>query len=156
MRTERIRETSFACLLVFGLKSQRRATLSHSVPGLSPSVSARKASSDALQVGGRPEKDMNEWAAILEGSQNGFHHSEPVWPENDAQPLSSITLWIAPVHKIHNNFMHFFIPIIHFCWRPVYMFFTVFRGQSNKNAGNTKLGLQRQKLVLACDKMKIN
>lgn len=60
MRTERIRETSFACLLVFGLKSQRRATLSHSVPGLSPSLSARKASSDALQAGGRPEKETEE------------------------------------------------------------------------------------------------
>lgn len=60
MRTERIRETSFACLLVFGLKSQSRPTLSHSDPGVSPLVSATKASSDALQVGGRPGKDMNE------------------------------------------------------------------------------------------------
>lgn len=60
MRTERIRETSFACLLVFGLKSQRRATLSHSDPGLSPSLSARKASSDALQVEEGEGKHMNE------------------------------------------------------------------------------------------------
>ncbi|MEQ2193564.1 hypothetical protein XENOCAPTIV_003797, partial [Xenoophorus captivus] len=53
MRTERIRETSFACLLVLGLKSHSRATRSHSDPGLSPSLSARKASSDALQVAAR-------------------------------------------------------------------------------------------------------
>lgn len=50
MRTERIRDTSFACLLDLGLKSQSRATRSHSVPGEVSSASFTKASSAALEA----------------------------------------------------------------------------------------------------------
>lgn len=60
MRTERIRDTSLAVLLVLGLKSQRQATLSHSVPGLSLSASDRKASSDALEEGRKGMGDVDE------------------------------------------------------------------------------------------------
>lgn len=84
MRTDRIRETSFACLLVLGLKSHRRATLSHEDPGLSPSLSARKASSDALMTGGR------EALTQLPPRQT--------W----AQAQSTIT-WLAHVHKMDSS-----------------------------------------------------
>lgn len=60
MRTERIRDTSLAVLLVLGLKSQRQATLSHSVPGLSLSASDRKASSDALEERRKGKGDTDE------------------------------------------------------------------------------------------------
>lgn len=45
-----MRETSLACLLDLGLKSQRRATRSHSVPGLFSSSSDTMASSAALST----------------------------------------------------------------------------------------------------------
>ena len=95
MRTERIRETSFACLLVLGLKSQRRATRSHSDPGLSPSVSARKASSDALRVGGRAGREETRM------SYSRGRHWRRV--KHGAQPITRL----APVHKIQTDFMHF-------------------------------------------------
>lgn len=44
-----MRETSLACLLDLGLKSHRRATRSHSVPGDDSSMSFTKASSAALE-----------------------------------------------------------------------------------------------------------
>ena len=50
MRTERMRETSLACLLDLGLKSHSRATRSHSVPGDDSSMSFTKASSAALEA----------------------------------------------------------------------------------------------------------
>lgn len=59
------------------------------------------------------QRKRNEGLTTLEGFQDGFHNCKPVWAKHDAQPQSSITR-IAPVHKIHNDFMHFFIPIIHF------------------------------------------
>lgn len=48
--TERMRDTSLACLLDLGLKSQSRATRSHSVPGEDSSTSFTKASSAALKA----------------------------------------------------------------------------------------------------------
>lgn len=45
-----MRDTSFACLLDLGLKSQSRATRSHSVPGDESSTSFTKTSSAALEI----------------------------------------------------------------------------------------------------------
>ena len=50
MSTERMRDTSLACLLDLGLKSHSRATRSHSVPGDDSSMSFTKASSAALEA----------------------------------------------------------------------------------------------------------
>ena len=44
-----MRDTSFVALLFLGLKSHNRATLSHSCPGISSSLSSTNASSAALQ-----------------------------------------------------------------------------------------------------------
>lgn len=106
MRTDRIRETSFACLFVFGLKSHRRATLSHSDPGLLPSVSARKASSDALQVGGRPEKHMSELQ-----KQRGFrtvsiNSSEPHMVLHHKVQSHQQHLCIEYTYVLHANTNH--------------------------------------------------
>lgn len=60
-----MRDTSLACLLDFGLKSQSRATRSHSVPGLSSSRSEIMASSAALHATEENREDRgkedNQW-----------------------------------------------------------------------------------------------
>lgn len=148
MRTERIRETSFACLLVFGLKSHRRATLSHSDPGLSPSLSAKKASSDALQVGDQRRMWMRH--DITQISQQFPQRQiclSQTWTLNHN---SSIT-WIAPVHKTHKETMHFptnHTPRLSLIQNVSYLMslssiYVTIKYKYKKNP-KTKSGLQRQ------------
>lgn len=74
MRTERIRDTSFVWRLVLGLKSQSRATLSHSVPGVSSLHSFTKASSDALYTHTHNKIiRMDIKAAFLSATRNTCH-----------------------------------------------------------------------------------
>lgn len=96
MSTDRIRETSFACLLVLGLKSHSRATLSHSDPGLLPSLSARKASSDALRGRGRGVLESRHFNWMQGGCCRDDKLKHPVLRHkihvNEQQPFIEYTM----------------------------------------------------------------
>lgn len=62
-----MRDTSLACLLDLGLKSQSRATRSHSVPGLFSSRSEIMASSAALHATkGEEDRTRNRKQSVEE------------------------------------------------------------------------------------------
>lgn len=72
-----MRDTSLACLLDFGLKSQSRATRSHSVPGLVSSRSEIIASSAALHATEEKRRHGKKKQSVDENSDTRKAPREP-------------------------------------------------------------------------------
>lgn len=85
-----MRDTSLACLLDFGLKSQSRATRSHSVPGLLSSRSEIMASSAALHATERTREKRQSVDEKAEQVMRGQPGDSPLL--NTSQNLVTLKL----------------------------------------------------------------